>query len=273
MRSFLIGASVSAAALVALGSGCGPALAQGDDMQFAGTIGAGWTDYLTSGDVHTNDWLASGAAVLTLDNPGFDVQANFNNSDLQVPGKSSDLWSYGGDVYWRDYAGNIGINANFESAVTNGTGVLGNTTIAEDTYGWFGQWFARPNLTFEIKGGRFEGHFEGLYGDVGAVFYPYHDIALSLTSDYAEAEHVREQLRDAMFTAVYLPVHDVPVSVYLGYDYSLVSALPHQQVSALMVGLKAYLGGGGRNGTLVDYQRNGTTNWDGAPAGLVELGF
>jgi hypothetical protein len=273
MRSYSIGAT--GAALLSLAIGCSPAQADGDDMQFAGTFGAGWTGFLTSGQAsHTNDWLARGVAVLTIDNPGFNVQADFNNDSIQIPSESNDVWSYGGDIYWRDYAGSVGVNATFASAMRTGAGSTNGFTYAEDTFSWFGQWFTEPNLTLEIKGGGFEGHFAGLYGSAGAVFYPYHDIALSLTADYAKSDdHIREQVRDAAFTAEYLPVHDIPVSIYVGYDCSLLSQLQHEQVSAVLVGLNVYLGGGGRNGTLVDYQRNGTTDWGAAPSALLEFGF
>jgi len=272
MRSLLIG--VPAGALLALSLGSVSAVAQGDNMQFAGTLGAGWSDYLMPGQkAPTNDWLASASAVLTIDNPGFNVQANFNNSAVEMPGQSIDTWSYGGDVFWRDYAGSVGLNASLATDVSTGSATVGSATHDEQNFGWFGQWFVLHDLTLQFKGGIAEGHMEGEYGDGGVVYYPYQDIALNLTADYAQASHIHEQVRDAIFTVEYLPVRDVPVSLYVGYDYSMVSELPHQQVSVLVVGLKAYLGGGGRNGTLVDYQRNNATNWDGAPAALLELGF
>ena len=39
------------------------------------------------------------------------------------------------------------------------------------------------------------------------------------------------------------------------------------------IALKAYFGGGGRNGGLVDYQRNGATSWDGAPTTILGTTF
>jgi hypothetical protein len=271
MRSFWSGAL----ALMVLVLGPAPAFAQGGDMQFAGTLGVGWSDYLLPGKkLHPNEWLASGSAVLTLGNPGLNIQANLDNNVDQIPSKGSKVfWSYGGDIYWRDYAGSFGINANSSTASNAGALSIRATPYSVQTYGLFGQWFAEPDLTLELKGGRFEGHNEGVYGDGGVVLYPYHDMALSLTADFAQAQHVREEVRDAVLTVEYLPVHDVPVSLYVGYDYAIESQLPHQQVSVLLVGLKAYLGGGGRGGTLVDYQRNGATNWDAPNPILFELGF
>jgi hypothetical protein len=273
MRSFWSGALASA--VLAMSSA--PVSAQIGDMQFAGTVGLGWTDYLLPGEkAHPNEWLASGSAVFTLANPGLNIQANVDNSADRIPTKGlKDFWSYGGDIYWRDYAGSFGINANSSTASDLSALSIKATpySYSVQTYGLFGQWFAEPYLTLEMKGGRFQGRVEGLYGDGGVVLYPYHDMALSLTADYANAQQVRKVVRDAVFTVEYLPVHDVPVSLYLGYDFAFENQLSHEQVSVLLVGLKAYLGGGGRGGTLVDYQRNGATNWDAPNPTLFELGF
>lgn len=272
MRSFWSGAL----AAVALVMSSAPVLAQFGDMQFAGTLGLGWSDYLLPGKAtpHPYEWLANGSAVLTLDNPGLNIQANLGDNGDQFPSKGfRDYWSYGGDIYWRDYAGSFGINANSSIASNVGALSVKATPYSLQTYGLFSQWFAEPYLTLELKGGRFERQDEGFYGDGAIVLYPYHDMALSVTVDYAGAQHVREEVRDVDVTVEYLPVHEVPVSLYVGYDYAVESQLPHQQVSVLLVGIKAYLGGGGRSGSLVDYQRNGTTNWDAAPATAFELGF
>jgi hypothetical protein len=272
MRSYMIGATT--AALLAVSLGCAPAFALGNDLQFAGTVGASWWDYLLPGKTsHPNVWLANGSAVLTIDNPGLNIQANINNNLAEIPSHARDLLSYGGDIYWRDYAGSFGVNANFSTASNAGALNVNAGPYNVQSYGLFGQWFATPDLTLELKGGRFEHEYEGTYGDGGLVLYPYHDMALSVTVDYAGAHNVHEEVRDAVLTLEYLPVHDIPVSLYVGYDFSLESQLPHQQVSVLLVGIKAYIGGGGRNDSLVEYQRNGATNWDAASPVLFELGF
>lgn len=268
MRSHVKVASLAAVAVFALGWGGSPAFAEPSDSMIAGTLGVGWTDYLTHGS-HSDDWLASGSAVLKIDNPGFNIQVNFDNSAVRAPAASSgDLASYGGDVYWRDYAGSIGINITDNMLTSSGVG-----SANYESFGLFGQWFALPQLTLEIKGGRFDGNHEGWYGDGAVVYYPYADIALSLGADYGDGQRDHHELKDASLLAEYLPVHEIPVSMYIGYDFAEYSQLSHHDANVLMFGLKAYLGGGGRSGTLVDYQRNGTTNWDGAPATLVGLNF
>lgn len=141
------------------------------------------------------------------------------------------------------------------------------------SYGLFGQWFAEPFLTVEIKGDRFQGRAEGFYGSSAIILYPYHDMALTFAVDGAGDQRSHKDVRDGVATVEYLPAHDVPVSLYVGYDFAFASQLPHQQVSMLLLGIKAYLGGGGRAGTLVDYQRNGPTNWDAPSQTLFDLGF
>jgi hypothetical protein len=256
-----------------------PAEAQPDDSMLAGSVEASWNDFLTP-HVATDNWFARASAVATLDNPGFNVQINFENNAVEIPrsgttaSQSTDVLAYGGDVFWRDYAGSTGINVNFATAITSGaSGGFATGTRAYDSYGAFGQFFALPDLTLEIKGGRVEDGFEGWYGDAGAVFYPYPDFALDLTLDYADTLHIHREVKDIAFQFEYLPVREMPVSMYIGYDYANYSNITPHGVSVFLVGLKAYLGGGGREGTLVDYQRNGTTNWDGPPQTLIGLGF
>jgi hypothetical protein len=278
MRRDRFAASAAGAVFCVATLGASQAAAQSYDGWVAGTVGAGWTDFLTP-HASTNDWTANGSVVFTVGNPGFNLQANFANNALEIPrsgttaSQSSDLWSYGGDVFWRDYAGSTGIDINFASAISSGSTTFKSGTASYDTYGWFGQFFALPDLTLELKGGRVEDRLEGWYGDAGAIFYPYPTIGLNLTLDYADAQHVRREMKDASFVAEYLPVREVPVSLYIGYDYAEYSQISPHHVNIFLVGVKAYLGGGGREGTLVDYQRNGTTNWDGAPATLIGLGF
>ncbi len=262
MRSASIGAV--AATLLALGAG--PAAAQ----TIAGTLGLGWTDYLTP-DNHASDLTASGSAVLTAANPGFNVQVNFNNDALEfvTANTRTDVVSYGGDAFWRDYAGSFGVNVT-GTTVTNSNS--GNSGSGYQNYGLFGQFFALPDLTVETRGGLLEGHDKGWYGGGGVVFYPLADVALSASGDYADVSTFKRSFADGTFMVEYLPIHEVPVSLTLGYTYADYSQLAHRP-NVFLLGLKIYLGGGGQGGTLVDYQRNGTTNWDGAPPALIGLGF
>jgi hypothetical protein len=259
------------AVLAGLGAGlvCGAASADGLG-HLSGSLSVGY-DRTDAPAGSANQFDAQGSAVLTLANPGPDFQVNFGNSGIKIGGKDTDNWSFGGDAYWRDYAGEIGIN------VTQST--LATTITGHDyrSAGFFGEFYALSDLTLRAKGGKVEGDLEGWYGDTGLVFYPVDQIAISLTGDYARFQHDGPRVTDGQISIEYLPVRDVPVSLSLGYTYAR-----YQHTTTLPFGgdnnifsitLKAYFGGGGRNGGLVDYQRNGATNWDGAPSTIVGSSF
>ena len=233
----------------------------------SGTLSAGYDRFDTDG--HTvNDFNASGSAVLTLDNPGGNIQVNTNNDALKLNGNDRDVWTYGADMYWRDYAGDFGVN------FTEGTNL---TTTGHDFYsgGFFGEFYIFPHLTLRAKGGRVQGDSDGWYGDTGLVYYPLDQVAISVTGDYARFQHDGPRVTDGQFSIEYLPVRDVPVSLTLGYTYARYQNLTGGlggDTNIFSIALKAYFGGV-RSGGLVDYHRNTATNWDGAPASLVGTTF
>jgi hypothetical protein len=273
MTVYRIGRLAAAGVFLALGCFGGSALAQGMG-RVSGDISGGYDRYDVDGKT-ANQWNASGSAVLTIDNPGADIQVNFANSGLETPGTktlastSTDNWAFGGDAYWRDYAGDFGVNVT-DDTFTKGTG----TNYVSG--GFFGEFYVTPTLTLRAKGGRFQGDLDGWYGDSGLVFYPLDQIAISLTGDYARLQNGGAKDTDVQIGIEYLPVRDVPVSLALGYtfaNYQHVSGGFAGDVNIFSISLKAYFGGGGRNGGLVDYQRNGATNWDGAPASILGTTF
>jgi hypothetical protein len=263
----------AAGAFLVLGCFGGSALAQGMGS-LSGNLAAGYDRYDANGN-SADQWSASGSAVLTLDNPGFNIQGNFANSAVNTPasktiaGTSTDEWGYGADVYWRDYAGEFGANVT-QNTISAGSG--------RDylSAGLFGEFYMLSDVTLRAKGGRLQGDGDGWYGDSGVVFYPLDQIALSITGDYARLEHNGPQLTDGAFAIEYLPVRDVPVSLSLGYTYAHTQRLMGNfggDANVFSIKLRAYFGGGGRNGGLADYQRNGATSWDGAPATIVGTSF
>jgi hypothetical protein len=252
-----------------------PALAQ-DMGSLAGDVQGGYTHYDTrqaAKDGDTNEWTAGGSAVFTLSNPGVNFQGNFENAGLKVKNQSTDDWGYGGDIFWRDFAGDVGLNVTADS-VSKGTS---GDYQSEDI---FGQFYVLPNLTLGAKGGHIGGDFSGWFGDSRLVFYPFDDVALTLAGDYARIQHAGPQMEDAAFTAEYLPVRDVPVTLAFGYTYARYTHLApppagglDENLNVFSVALKFYFGGGGRRASLVDYQRGGTESWDGPPPTLVGIGF
>jgi hypothetical protein len=271
MRS--TGSLAAAGFFLVLGGFGHPALAQGMGSLF-GNVSGGYDRYDVNGR-SADQWNASGSAVLTLDNPGGNIQVNFLNSGVNtlatkhVASMSMDEWGYGGDAYWRDYAGEFGVNITQDTLV--------KSSRSDDlSGGFFGEFYALSDLTLRAKGGRLQGDANAWYGDSGLVFYPLDQIAMSFTGDYARFQHNGPQLTDGAFSIEYLPVRDVPVSLSLGYTYARYQHLAGGfggDANIFMLSLKVYFGGGGRNGGLVDYQRNGATNWDGAPAAIIGTSF
>lgn len=83
-------------------------------------------------------------------------------------------------------------------------------------------------------------------------------------------------MADAAFTAEYMPIPDLPFTLSLGYSRAEFHNLSGDRTRAANVftaALKFYLGGSGAAGSLRDYQRNGPTDWDGAPPDLIGFGF
>ncbi|HEY2444276.1 MAG TPA: hypothetical protein VGI20_00870 [Rhizomicrobium sp.] len=246
-------------------------------MRFSGTLGGGYTFY-DSPDLHIGDWNANASALLTIDNPGFNLQANFSNDHFSAAVNGGDDWNFGGDAYWRDYAGAIGLDIDTH-AISNANFIPSGRADFTN-FGFFGQWFVVPEATLEIKGGWMQGQFEGPYAGAGVVGYPLDSVALELTADYAKANHLQPELKDIGLNAEFLPLPEYPVSVSVGYtraEYRRLNLPPivvnNRSTDVFGVAIKVYFGGGGGGNTLRDYHRNGPVHYDSAPAGISQFGF
>jgi hypothetical protein len=282
-----------------------PVFAQsGDTLQ--GTLQLGYSNYDASGH-STSDWTASGSAVFIFDNPGFNLQINAINDNLNTPAftatavdssagtstaattrSSGAQWRYGGDLFWRDDAGIIGINATTDKATANshlstvttdssgiaGTPVLtsSNSSSTFENVGLFGEYFVLSDLTLRAKGGWLAGDDRGYYADGALVYYPYRQIAVSAGAGYA-VPGSGLSAQDATADLEYMPVPSMPFSLKLEYTYARYRGLAsgHENDNVLAAVLKVYLGE--RGGTLRDYQRSGTTDWDGTQPAFGRFGF
>jgi hypothetical protein len=247
-----------------------------DEMRFSGTVGGGDT-FFDAPNNHVGDWNANGSVLFTVDNPGFNLQGNFSNDNLSASAHGGDFWSYGGDAYWRDYAGAIGLDIDthaISNYIRNGTGT------DFDNFGGFGQWYVAPIATLEFKGGWLSQHYDGPYAGVAAVAYPLDSLAVTLGADYVKANHLEPELKDIGLTAEWLPLPEFPVSLGFGYTRAELDRLPvppdpkdDRSVDMWTVSFKFYFGAGGAGNTLRDYQRNGPVNYDSAPPGMIEFGY
>jgi hypothetical protein len=252
------------AAGLLLSAGLIPGAQAAGTFDFSGSAEVGYAHIDTPGK-QTNAWTGQGSANLMITDPGINAQLNFRNDAYDVGSNSTDYWGFGGDLYWRDYAGAFGANVT--------THVLSSGGSGDDlSYGLFGESYLLRQLTLRLKGGHVSNNLEANYADAGMVGYPIDDIALSLDVDYAKLQHGDNQLRDATLAAEYLPVRQVPISIKIGYGYADLSQLK-QNLNILSVGLKVYFGGEGHDGSLRTRQRNGAISWDGPPSTIIGLRY
>jgi hypothetical protein len=240
---------------------------QSDGMRFSGSLTGGYSNS-SSPYLHVGDANVEGSAVVTLDDPGFNLQANFNNQNIFSAALRGADFSYGGDAYWRDYKGSIGLTFGSHSTSDGSHADFSN-------YGGFGQWFLFSNATLQAKGGYLAGRYRGYYGDLGAVVYPYSFLALELTGDYAKDNRADTNLKDIELNAEFLPVRDIPVTMSIGYTRSEYNNLPNiatPDFDTYLVSIKVYFGTGSQS-TLVDYQRRGAVDWDSPPAGIATFAY
>lgn len=283
-----------------------PANAQYGDT-VAGALQLGYVDFDDRSHT-TNDWASLGSAVFTFNDPGINIQINAGNDNLDMSPFSTTTtdasaktstttsthgsgaqWRYGGDVFWRDYAGDFGVAANAgtgssdstSSAVTTPFGgkpetpVVTSTSIrnSSENAGLFGEFFALQELTVRAKGGWVGGDSQGFYGDGGAVYYIVRQVALDASIDYAKLSH-GERAQDVGAAFEYLPVPSVPFSLQLSYTYAQyhnLAGVARENDNIIAATLKVYLDG--RGSSLRDYQRTGAASWDGLPRAFGRLGF
>lgn len=280
------------------------ALGQPKSYPLAGTLQVGYQDQSQSGE-RTNDWDALGSAVVTFG--GLNVQINASKDDLRVPrfattvtslsGKGGPIetmtaqsargmqWRYGGDIFWRDGGGILGVNIQaahtttdaYEAVVVTppGGAPTKTRTPSESTFenaGLFGEYFVLPDLSLRGKGGFIFGDRSGGYGGVALAFYPVSEIAMTIGPDYTDLSHgLTEQ--DAAAGIEYRPFPDAPITLNVDYTYARFHGFfgEHAGNNIFGVSLKAYLGARGEN--LRDYERLGTATWDGVSPAVAHLGL
>jgi hypothetical protein len=242
------------------------ARAMADSMALSGNVNASYANLSApGGDVSV--WGGVARANLAIMDPGINVQAKAAGDWVNLPkngGSNTNVWDFGGDVYWRDWAGDFG--GSVEEIR------LPNAHANSLSYGLFGEAFLWRRVTLRMKAGKLTNDLDAWYGSAGLLLYPIRNIALGGGFNYAKVQHGGPELKDGNVSAEYLPVPSIPVSVILGYSYEEIGhASGH--VDVLSAGITVYLGGEGVDGSLQSRQRNGAVTWDGAPSSLVGLTF
>jgi hypothetical protein len=235
-------------------------------MALSGNVNASYAN-LSARAGDSSVWGGVARGNLAIMDPGINVEAKAGGDWLNLPKSGSsntNLWDFGGDAYWRDYAGDFG--GTIEEIR------LPDAHASSLSYGLFGEAFLGPAITLRLKGGEITHDVGAWYGSAGLLAYPIRNVALGAGFDYAKVQHGGPELKDANVSAEYLPVPHVPVSVSLGYSYEKIGQTSGH-IDVLSAGITVYLGGEGVDGSLRSRQRNGAVTWDGAPASLVGLTF
>ncbi len=245
----------------------------GAQAQIVGDLDAGFgSTGLSSHAGHVDQWDGTGTALISLGNPGFDLQLDSSDAHLTRSNAQGTLWDAGASLLWRDWAGSIGAtvaHGSFDGATSGLFGIKGDAT----SYGLFGEWYALDELTLRVKGGDVAGSIGGGYVSGGAAYYLMPDFAINGYFNYSSFKQGLGQWTSGGTTIEYLPVESLPVSFYVGYDYTMIDH--HVDFgNTVLAGLTLHIGSLGQGHALVDYDRtSGTQVWDGAlsPGGNLHL--
>src|SRR4051794_26158099 len=81
-----------------------------EPMGLSGNLSTSYANLSTPGG-NVSVWRGMARGNLTIMDPGINVQAKAGGDWIDLPksgGSNTNLWDFGGDVYWRDYAGDFG---------------------------------------------------------------------------------------------------------------------------------------------------------------------
>jgi hypothetical protein len=239
-----------------------------DDFSGLLDTGFAYNDVVGGEGGHADQYDARGAVLYTFDNPGLAVQLEGSDDWFASPGRIDHLWSAGGDAFWRDSKGTIGLSASYAGS-DGAIKPLFETRTAIESYGFFGEYYVARSLTLQIKGGGTAGDAgsSSYYGGGGLTFYDSPDLAFHAEANFTSFVAGRD-LTDIDSSLEYLPFGSVPVSLYAGYDWTNISGGGY--VSTVFAGLKFRFGPGY---ALADDQRSGPIEWTGNAAPGVRLKF
>jgi hypothetical protein len=194
----------------------------------------------------------------------------YHSLDLSHGGGTVNSYNVGGAAAWSDDMGRIGLNVAYTGDNTHGA------NLDVTNYGVFGEWYASDQFTLGLRGGgatlsASSGGFGGFFGSgsttggyVGAevVGYATPDLDVQAHVNYISVKKGNQTALGAQ--AEWLFSEDIPVSGWIGYDYTTLSGGGFSEnVNTFSVGLRYYIGGGG---SLVQHHRSGVDGW--GPAAL-----
>jgi hypothetical protein len=237
---------------------------------FAGDVTTSYGKVNPDNEDTVQNWLLGGDVAGPLsDLMSLNFQFDGSYNHRWFDGFSQEVWNLGGNVFWANNDGRVGINVNYATATHEGH--LTN-------YGAFGEWYF-GNFTGMAKGGWVSaggaetgGHGNYLGVALSAYFIP--DLAITLGGDWVQ-DIGGQGCQICGRTGVDRSALEVAAEFLLSEDYGVSGFAEYmyrtdriqrvnENASAFFVGLRWYTGGG----SLMDRHRNGTLNpW------LPGLGF
>ncbi len=234
--------------------------------QITGLIDAtGAYTKVNTGASHLDQFGGHGSVLASMP-PGWNVQLNAGYERLAGTG-GSDLFVVSTDLFWRDRKGAIGVSAGYADVGAPAAPYFSAAKNLE-TYGVFGEYFPYQSLTLQWKVGGATGVVGGGYGGVGIVWYDSPDLAMHIESNLT-AFRSGHDWWNINASLEYLPFHNTPVSIFLGYDFTRISGASNH-VQTMFWGLKYHIG---RGDSLVVYDRTGPLQWNGkmTPGGQLKF--
>jgi hypothetical protein len=233
---------------------------------FAGDVTTFYGQDAPEHGTNFHNWLLGGnvaGPLSDLMSLNFQIGASYNHDWVSSNGfhESQETWNFGGNVFWANNDGRVGINVNYETLTH--AGHLTN-------YGPFGEWYF-GNFTGMAKGGWLSaggaetgGHGNYLGAGLSAYFIP--DLAITAGVDWAQ-NLTGMGCQICGRTGVNRTAFEVAAEFLMSEDYGVSGFAEYAHVSdsihgisdnsnIWMVGLRWYTGGG----SLMDRHRNGTLN-------------
>jgi hypothetical protein len=209
--------------------------------------------------IDSDQYTFHGALTYTFDNPGFGIQVEGSDDFyFAIKHNLAHLWSAGGSAFWRDDKGAIGITGSYFSVDAPAAPLFSGKKSIESG-GFFGEWYALHSLTLEVRGGATSGPV-GLASEFisgGFIWYESPDLALHSEVNFTAFTSGKDWA-DYNANIEYMPLHSVPMGIYLGYDHAIIAATGYS--STFYAGLKWHFGPGR---SLIDYERTGSIEWTG----------
>jgi hypothetical protein len=222
----------------------------------------GQVDEDCSGCDTVKNWLLGGVVAGPLsDIPNLNFQFGASYQHNWQDNFSREDWDLGGDVFWANNDGRVGLDVNYRTLTH-----FGHST----TYGAFGEWYF-GNITGMVKGGFISNGGASIGGSgnyLGAAIAGYFIDNLALTGGVEYTTAISGQgcqtcgRLGAHATALeigaeFLFSEDFGVSGFANYAHTTISAGGiDQDDNAFRVGLRWYMGAG----SLIMHHRNGNLN-------------